>query len=106
MDCFACARNDDLVRFSEVTLLDITQLVVPAKAGTHNHRRLLRWKVSATAPKNARPRRMGPCFRRNDVEREAIRVYGCRATFTAAPPPAGQPLHPPAPRPSARSSPP
>jgi hypothetical protein len=42
--------------------------VVPAKAGTHNHRSLLEHKPSAILPK-AKPRRMGPCFRRDDTDR-------------------------------------
>ncbi len=40
-------------------------VAVPAKAGTHNHRRLLEQKPSATVPK-ARPRRMGPRVRGDD----------------------------------------
>src|SRR6266699_1433556 len=93
MDCFACARNDDLVRFSEVTLLDITRLVVPAKAGTHNHRRLLRWKVSATAPKTRGRGVWVPAF-------AGTTLRGRRSASTAVAPP------PPPRRASARSPPP
>jgi len=39
--------------------------VVPAKAGTHNHRPLLLRKVDRHFSKRP-PRRMGPCFRRDD----------------------------------------
>src|ERR1700737_784593 len=41
-------------------------LVVPAKAGTHNHRCSLLHKPSTNVPKE-KPRRMGPCFRRDDI---------------------------------------
>jgi len=46
--------------------------VVPAKAGTHNHRhRLLREQATATAHIDG-PRRMGPRFR-TDHERMVLR---------------------------------
>jgi len=57
--------------------LDGFQLnVVPAKAGTHNHRRLLEQKPLATVPK-ARPRRMGPRVRGDDMDWFAEPVIGC-----------------------------
>jgi hypothetical protein len=40
--------------------------VVPANAGTHNHRLLLLQKATTPVP-NERPRRMGPCVRRDDA---------------------------------------
>jgi hypothetical protein len=45
---------------------DLYSNVVPAKAGTHNHRRLLEQKPLAIVPK-ARPRRMGPRVRGDDA---------------------------------------
>ena len=50
--------------------------VVPAKAGTHNHRRLLEQKPLATVPK-VRLRRMGPRVRGDDT--------GCFAEFIIGP---------------------
>jgi hypothetical protein len=43
-----------------------TPFVVPANAGTHNHRPLLLQKASTTAPKE-KPQGMGPCVRRDDT---------------------------------------
>jgi hypothetical protein len=40
--------------------------VVPANAGTHNHRRSLLRKVEAAIFAIERPRRMGPRFRGDD----------------------------------------
>src|ERR1700690_2371199 len=45
--------------------------VVPANAGTHNHRCSLGKKPSASVPED-RPRRMGPCVRRDDEWRDPI----------------------------------
>ncbi len=42
-------------------------IVVPAKAGTHNHRRLWLQNTLAVSFKSIGPRRMGPCFRRDDA---------------------------------------
>ena len=42
-------------------------VVVPAKAGTHNHRRWLEQKPLAIVPK-ARARRMGPRVRGDDMD--------------------------------------
>src|ERR1700731_3089307 len=54
MDCFAW--------------LAMTVFVVPAKAGTHNHR----WSCGAKAVEQRlstqTTRRMGPCLRRNDID--------------------------------------
>jgi hypothetical protein len=47
--------------------------VVPANAGTHNHRYLLERKALSHRAKNAGPRRMGPRFRGDDVERLPVR---------------------------------
>jgi hypothetical protein len=40
--------------------------VVPAKAGTHNHRPLLLQKAVSPRAKHEKPRRMGPRFRGDD----------------------------------------
>ncbi|MDH6689815.1 hypothetical protein AB7M56_001835 [Bradyrhizobium elkanii] len=41
--------------------------VVPAKAGTHNHKCKLLRDAGTTSPVSQNPpRRMGPCFRRDD----------------------------------------
>src|SRR5579864_4911156 len=42
--------------------------VVPAKAGTHNHRLLWLRKVTTACISAETPRRMGPCIRRGDQE--------------------------------------
>src|SRR6266566_3474741 len=62
MDCVACARNDG----TAVLQFEFSH-VVPAKAGTHSHRRLLDGRFRTVHPTD-RARRMGSCFRRNDEE--------------------------------------
>jgi len=50
----------------------VTFIVVPANAGTHNHRTLCCAKVVEQRLLKQPPRGMGPCVRRDDAER------GCR----------------------------
>src|SRR6266568_5125324 len=72
MDCVACARNDG----TAVLQFEFSH-VVPAKAGTHNHRRLLDGRFRTVHPTD-RARRMGSCFRRNDEEMEAVHLRARR----------------------------
>src|SRR5450756_77308 len=49
--------------------------VVPANAGTHNHRRWFGSEISQHRLSTATARRMGPCVRRDDVEREGAKAH-------------------------------
>ena len=67
MDCFAPLAMTTLQTELSLSCLKIeSSYVVPAKAGTHNHRRSLGQKVSDCAPQNDRARRMGPRVRGDD----------------------------------------
>ena len=68
IDCFACARNDG----TAVLQFEFSH-VVPAKAGTHSHRRLLDGRFRTAHPTD-KARRIGSCFRRNDEEMEAVHL--------------------------------
>jgi hypothetical protein len=50
------------------TLPATPSAVVPAKAGTHHHREVLLRKPTTIAASQFPPRRMGPGFRRDDIE--------------------------------------
>src|SRR5882672_9215731 len=75
------------MRLEQAPCLDVGSLkiepscVIPAKAGTHNHRRMLRRKVSATVPKMMGHGVWVPAFRRDDerVEIEPSCVVAAKA---------------------------